>query len=493
MIKIDHLIKEFDGGVRAVDDISLHVQAGEVFGFLGPNGAGKTTTIKILTTLLHPTSGTVRIAGHDVSQDPLAVRMSFGYVGQQSGVDPAFTVSENMLLQGRLYHLPKKKIEERMEALLSLFDMSERSGQWVGSLSGGLKRRLDIATALIHEPKLLFLDEPTIGLDPKSRADLWAYLRRLNQEGMTLFLTTHHLDEVDQLANRVGILDSGRIRVIGTPDELKDSLGEDTIHLTFDRAVDTAMLEVFRKKEWFKEVIQEGLSLRLYLENGQTYLPKVMQWLEALGLTAKSVLLARPTFDDVYLKYTGKNWLLAGESSEDEWGGKNNKWAKKWKKSDDSDTGGDEEWKKWGDQAQGSWSEEKDTPEKLESNPAEVASEAASESNQSDASGTGQEEPWKKWGDQAQGDWSAEKKSVEKSKVTPSEEVPESTQPDETKKTVESNDAENVPDEPWKKWQGQGDANWSSEDKSSEDKPKGESDASSQWPSDESSDKNWKE
>ncbi len=484
MIKIDHLIKEFDDGVRAVDDISLHVQAGEVFGFLGPNGAGKTTTIKILTTLLHPTSGTVRIAGHDVSQDPLAVRMSFGYVGQQSGVDPAFTVSENMLLQGRLYHLPKKKIEERMEALLSLFDMSERSGQWVGSLSGGLKRRLDIATALIHEPKLLFLDEPTIGLDPKSRADLWAYLRRLNQEGMTLFLTTHHLDEVDQLANRVGILDSGRIRVIGTPDELKDSLGEDTIHLTFDRAVDTAMLEIFRKKEWFKEVIQEGLSLRLYLENGQTYLPKVMQWLETLGLTAKSVLLARPTFDDVYLKYTGKNWLLAGESSEDEWGGKNNKWAKKWKKSGDSDTGGDEEWKKWGDQAQGSWSEEKNTPEKLESNP----EKAASESDQSNTSGSGEDEPWKKWGDQAQGDWSAEKKSVEKSKVTPSEEVPESTKPDESKKTVESNDAENVPDEPWKKWQGKGDANWSSEDK-----PEGESDASSQWPSDESSDKNWKE
>ncbi|MEC4677460.1 MAG: hypothetical protein VST69_01730, partial [Nitrospirota bacterium] len=288
-------------------------------------------------------------------------------------------------------------------------------------------------------------------------------------------------------------LDSGRIRVIGTPDELKDSLGEDTIHLTFDQVVDPAMLEIFRKKEWFKEVIQEGLSLRLYLENGQTYLPKVMQWLETLGLTAKSVLLARPTFDDVYLKYTGKNWLLAGESSEDEWGGKKNKWAKKWKKSGDSDTGGDEEWKKWGDQAQGSWSEEKNTPEKLESNPVEVVSETASESNQSDASGAGQEEPWKKWGDQAQGDWSAEKKSVEKSKDTPSEEVSESTKSDETKKPVESKDTENVPDEPWKKWQGQGDANGSSEDKSSEDKPEGESDAPSQWPSDESSDKNWKE
>ncbi len=477
MIKIDHLIKEFDGGVRAVNDISLHVEAGEVFGFLGPNGAGKTTTIKILTTLLHPTSGTVTIAGHDVSQDPLAVRMSFGYVGQQSGVDPAFTVSENMLLQGRLYHLPKKKIEERMETLLALFDMSERKGQWVGSLSGGLKRRLDIATALIHEPKLLFLDEPTIGLDPKSRADLWAYLRRLNQEGMTLFLTTHHLDEVDQLANRVGILDSGRIRVIGTPDELKDSLGEDTIHLTFAQAVDARMLEIFRKKEWFKEVIQEGPSLRLYLENGQTYLPKVMQWLETLGLTAKSVLLARPTFDDVYLKYTGKNWLLAGESSEDEWGGKNNKWAKKWKKSGDSEGGGEEEWKKWGGQAEGDWSGESDPPQ-LESSPVQESSR----SEESTDSGAGQDEPWKKWGNQAQGDWS-EKEEV-KEKPQSSEEASKSIKSDETNDL----DDTDTPDEPWKKWQGKGNTGGVPQDKS-----KGERDAPSEWPSDKSSDQNWKE
>lgn len=406
MIKIDHLVKEFDG-VRAVDDISLHVEAGEVFGFLGPNGAGKTTTIKILTTLLRPTSGTVTVAGHDVSKDPLAVRMSFGYVGQQSGVDPALTVHENLLLQGRLYHLPKKKIEERIEILLSLFDMSEREGQWVGSLSGGLKRRLDIATALIHEPKLLFLDEPTIGLDPKSRADLWAYLRRLNQdEGMTLFLTTHYLDEVDQLASRVGILDSGRIRIVGTPDALKDSLGEDTIHLTFDAAVDANMLTTFRKKEWFKEVIQEGKSLRLYLENGQVYLPKVMQWLETLGLSAKSVLLARPTFDDVYLKYTGKNWLLADESTEDEWGGsKNNKWAKKWqKKNGDSDAGGDETWKKWEGEAQGDWSEGEKP--KMQTPAPEKKSEPIEADNANDPDGE-PDQPWKKWGGQANADWSS--------------------------------------------------------------------------------------
>ncbi len=369
MIQIAHLVKEFVPGQRAVDDISLKISAGEVFGFLGPNGAGKTTTIKILTTLLRPTSGTVTVSGHDVLKDPLAVRMSFGYIGQKSGVDPALTVSENLFLQGRLYHLSQQKIEERIKMLLELFEMSGREGQWVGTLSGGLRRRLDIATALIHEPKLLFLDEPTIGLDPKSRADLWSYLRLLNKEqGMTLFLTTHYLDEVDQLADRVGILDGGRIRIIGTPDQLKDSLGQDTIHLMFDTALLGPELGMIREKGWFKEVIKQGLEVRLYLENAQGALPKVMQLLGELGLKAKSVLLARPTFDDVYLKYTGKNWLMANETHEDEWAGwagsGNNKWAKKWEKKGNqssSEWGNSQkadaacEWEKWGDQANSEW------------------------------------------------------------------------------------------------------------------------------------------
>ncbi len=409
MIQIDHLIKEFDpgSGIRAIDDISFNVSQGEVFGFLGPNGAGKTTTIKILTTLLQPTMGEVTVAGYNVTDDPLGVRMSFGYIGQQSGVDPALTVSENMMLQGRLYHLPKKKIEERIETLLQLFDMQGRGGQWVGSLSGGLKRRLDIVTALIHEPKLLILDEPTTGLDPKSRSDLWAYLRRLNkEEGMTLFLTTHHLEEVDQLADRVGILDSGRIRVIGTPDELKDSLGHDAIHLKLTVAIDNKMLSTFREKEWFKEVIQHGEEIRLYLEKGQEYLSKVIQWLTELGLSAKSVLLARPTFDDVYLKYTGKNWLLAGETAEDEWG--NNKWAQKWKKKGDtseSESGSDweggggngEDWKKWAGQEDSTGSDEQKSK-------AVQTEDASANSIQSPDN---EDQPWKKWGDQANTEWAA--------------------------------------------------------------------------------------
>jgi len=341
MIQIEHLTKTFYSGEKAVDDISLHVKTGEVFGFLGPNGAGKTTTIKILTTLLRPTSGTAKVAGHDVVDDPLAVRMAFGYVGQKSGVDPAFTVSENLLLQARLYHLASKKIKERIKTLLDLFEMGDRAGQWVGSLSGGLKRRLDIATALIHAPKLLFLDEPTLGLDPKSRSDLWTYLRKINQEeGVTLFLTTHYLEEVDQLADRVGILDAGRIRIIGTPNALKDSLGADVIQLTFDAAPAKDRLNQFRARGWFKEVTAQGSEIRLYLEKGRESLAKVVQWVDEIGLKPHSIHLARPSFDDVYLKYTGKSWALSEINAEEGWGewggGKNNKWAKNWEQKNAS-------------------------------------------------------------------------------------------------------------------------------------------------------------
>ncbi len=499
MIQIDHLIKEFDAGIRAVNDISLHVEAGEVFGFLGPNGAGKTTTIKILTTLLRPTSGTVTVAGHDVLEDPLAVRMSFGYVGQQSGVDPALTVLENMLLQGRLYHLPKKKIEERIKTLLQLFDMTGREGQWVGSLSGGLKRRLDIATALIHEPKLLFLDEPTIGLDPKSRADLWAYLRGLNRdEGMTLFLTTHYLDEVDQLANRVGILDGGQIRIVGTPDQLKDSLGQDAIHLAFDEPITEETLAAFRNKDWFKEVIQQGEAIRLYLENGQQLLPKVIQWVDSLNLSAKSVLLARPTFDDVYLKYTGKNWLLADEAAEEDWGGwggsKNNKWAKKWADKAGSsksewvegpESEGNQDWKKWAGQGAAQWSKGDHDPKAVsDQQEADTKHSPDPEKEHTEDSRTADssEPAWKKWGDQANSEWSSEESRE------PVEEKPE-------KKVAKSEDApakaEADSEEPWKKWGGQADSNWSSDKKSGSGQnwSEGGEQPQSEWPKDDLSEK----
>ncbi len=363
MIQIEHLTKEYASGRKAVDDISFQVQSGEIFGFLGPNGAGKTTTIKILTTLLRPTSGTVRVAGFNVVENPLAVRMSFGYVGQQSGVDPAMTVRENLTLQGKLYHLPSSAIEERITFLLDLFDMKNAIDLWVGALSGGMKRKLDIATALIHQPKLLFLDEPTLGLDPQSRADLWNYLRRLNgEQGVTLFLTTHYLDEVDQLAHRVGILNHGKVQKIGTPDQLKDSLGADCIHLTFKQPLSEPVVASFRQKDWIKEVIRQENQLRLYLGNGKGALPRVLQAVDERGLTAETVVLTRPTFDDVFLKYTGKSFADEDKKESDvsgwgAWGKKwnndsgENEWSKQWQKKE-GESG--KEWPK-NESAAGEW------------------------------------------------------------------------------------------------------------------------------------------
>lgn len=408
MIQIEHLIKEYASGRKAVDDISFQVHSGEVFGFLGPNGAGKTTTIKILTTLLRPTSGTVRVAGHDVVENPLAVRMSFGYVGQQSGVDPAMTVRENLLLQGKLYHLPASPLQERMIFLLDLLDMKGTIDLWVGALSGGMKRKLDIATALIHEPKLLFLDEPTLGLDPQSRSDLWNYLRRLNREqGVTLFLTTHYLDEVDQLAHRVGILNHGRVQTIGTPDQLKDSLGADCVHLTFKQPLSESVVASFRQKEWIKEVIRQENQLRLYLENGKGLLPRLLQCVDELGLTAETVVLTRPTFDDVFLKYTGKNFADEDKKENDSagwgsWGKKwdnnsgENEWAKKWQKEGESGESGKEwgsEWKKKETGSEKEWGNQWKQPE-----PKDPAADAPAKP----------EEPSeKKWpqGEWPQGEW----------------------------------------------------------------------------------------
>lgn len=383
MIRIEHLTKEYASGLRAVDDISLQVRAGEVFGFLGPNGAGKTTTIKILTTLLRPSSGTAIVAGHDVVEQPVAVRMSFGYVGQQSGVDPALTVRENLLLQGRLYHLPSSDIPKRVAFLLDLFDLNGVADQSVGSLSGGMKRKLDIGTALIHEPKLLFLDEPTLGLDPKSRADLWNYIRRLNREqGVTIFLTTHYLDEVDQLAHRVGILDQGRIQTVGTPDQLKDSLGADCIQLSFKAPLTEPALAAFRQMEMIKEVLPQGEEVRLYLVNGRHFLSKILQKVEEQGLTPETVVLTRPSFDDVYLKYTGKSLVKENvkepapssggwgkwtqEEQEAWWGKKGNKEGAAGKEPGLKDSQTDNEGKEgesgsgqngWKDWSQGRWTQ----------------------------------------------------------------------------------------------------------------------------------------
>lgn len=392
IIEIDSLVKKYDSGQCAVDELSLQVFPGEIFGFLGPNGAGKTSTLKILTTLSRPTSGTAKVAGFDVVAEPKSVRASIGYVGQQAGVDMVLTGRENLFLQGHLYHLQKPEIVSRIEELLSLFDLKKEVDWRVGRYSGGMKRKLDIAMALIHRPKVLFLDEPTLGLDPQSRNALWAYIKLLNRDyQMTIFLTTHYLEEADRLCHRLAIIDQGKIRAIGTSDALKDTLAGDGIHLTFEEEIPSHELSWIREGGLSREMIVDGKEVHLYLENGKGALPKVLQLLEKSKVPVRTVALSRPSLDDVFLKYTGHSMAKV----EEETSGGNPWWP----------GGGGGDWKKWQKKSDKDWQEE-----------------SSQEGSAGDLeSKSGQQE----WGDKA---WSKKwGKSPEEGDGTP----PETTQGDE--------------------------------------------------------------
>ncbi len=233
MIRVQDLVKKF-GDVAAVDHVSFDVAAGEIFAFLGPNGAGKTTTIKMLTTLLKPTSGAVEIDGLDPATHPNEVRQRFGIVFQDPSLDGDMTAYENMELHAVFYHVPRKGRSERIEHLLRLFELWERRGDQVKLFSGGMKRRLEIARGLLHTPRILFLDEPTLGLDPQTRNQLWTHVKQLNQsEGMTVFLTTHYMDEAERVAQRIAIIDHGKIVALGTPQELKQQTGKESLEEAF--------------------------------------------------------------------------------------------------------------------------------------------------------------------------------------------------------------------------------------------------------------------
>jgi ABC-2 type transport system ATP-binding protein len=233
MIHVQSLVKTF-GEVRAVDGISFDVRAGEIFAFLGPNGAGKTTTIQMLTTLLRPTSGTMALDGLDPVTQPREVRRRFGIVFQDPSLDGDLTAYENLDLHGVLYHVPRRERARRIEALLTLFELGDRRHARVKTFSGGMKRRLEIARGLLHTPKVLFLDEPTLGLDPQSRHQLWAHVRHLNEtEGVTVFLTTHYMDEAERVAHRLAVIDHGRIVAQGSPEELKNQTGTDSLERAF--------------------------------------------------------------------------------------------------------------------------------------------------------------------------------------------------------------------------------------------------------------------
>jgi ABC-2 type transport system ATP-binding protein len=295
--------------VRALDGLSFATEAGTVFALLGPNGAGKTTAVKILTTLTRPDAGRATVAGIDVVAQPDRVRRTIGAVSQAAGVDIRATGRENLRLQGQLYGLRGGALERRIAELLDAFGLTHAADRIARGYSGGMQRRLDIAMALMHDPQVLFLDEPTTGLDPEVRADMWQEISALATEhGKCVLLTTHYLEEADQLASQVAIVDRGKVVAEGTPDELKRELRGDAIHVELEAAANGAVHAALGSLEGVREVIVDGPAVRARADDGGRAVPAVLQALEAHGVAVSSVRVRRPSLDDVYLKYAGRTF-----------------------------------------------------------------------------------------------------------------------------------------------------------------------------------------
>ncbi len=299
------------GEVTALDGLTFSVEEGTVFGLLGPNGAGKSTTVRILTTLSHPDSGTAQVAGYDVLGDPEKVREAIGVVSQEGGLDIQATARENLRLQGQVHGMRGAEVERRAEALLEQFGLADAADRLVRTFSGGMQRRLDIALALIHDPKVLFLDEPTTGLDPEVRAEMWEEISRLTGEGLTVLLTTHYLEEADNLAAKLAIVDRGKVVAEGTPDELKRDLRGDAIHVELDGSTNGAVSEALAGVAAVREVVVNGRALHARADDGARAVPAVLAALDARGVPVASVTVARPSLDDVYLRHAGRTFSSA--------------------------------------------------------------------------------------------------------------------------------------------------------------------------------------
>lgn len=307
-IRAEALTKTYRNGVRAVDGVSFQVQQGEIYGLLGPNGAGKSTTVRILTTLTPADSGSATVAGYDIQRDPTAVRRRIGYVAQASGVDKYATGRENLMLQGRLLRVPNRRLRERVDYLLEWVGLAEAANRQVQTYSGGMKRRLDIAMGVVHEPAVLFLDEPTTGLDPETRAALWQDLLRFKQEqNLAVLLTTHYLEEADQLCDRLAIVDHGRIVIEGTPESLKAAIHGDRVTLEIGRD-GQALAPLLEPLPGVLEVLVDGDALVARVEQEATAIPTLITALEREGVSVGSVTLNRPSLDDVYLHHTGRRF-----------------------------------------------------------------------------------------------------------------------------------------------------------------------------------------
>jgi ABC-2 type transport system ATP-binding protein len=308
-IEATGLVKVYPGDVRALDGLGFSVEAGTIFGMLGPNGAGKSTTVKILTTLSRPTEGEARVAGLDVLREPDRVRRAIGVVGQRSGVDREATGRENLRLQGQLFGMGGRRLEGRVGELLERFGLADAANRIVKTYSGGMQRRLDVALGLIHEPQVLFLDEPTTGLDPEVRASMWSEIARLADQGITVFLTTHYLEEADALTQRLVIVDRGRIVAEGTADELKGELKGDAVNVELaEPASDGRAANAAGALPEVRDVQLDGRTLRARSDDGARAVPALLQALEANGVAVASVTVSRPSLDDVYLRTTGRSF-----------------------------------------------------------------------------------------------------------------------------------------------------------------------------------------
>jgi ABC-2 type transport system ATP-binding protein len=302
------LVKTYRGGVRALGGVSLAAAPGTVFGLLGPNGAGKSTTVKILTTLSRPDAGEAFVAGHDVVRQPGKVRLAIGAVAQKSGLDPQMTGRENLVLQGRVYGMRGAALSSRAQELLERFGLEDAADRTVRTYSGGMQRKLDVAVGLMHRPQVLFLDEPTTGLDPEARVDMWREIGRLaGDEGLTILMTTHYLEEADTLAHRLAIVDRGLVVAEGTPDELKGELRGDAIAVEFeDQPLDGGVRRAVDKVPELYDVAVEARALRARADSGARAVPAVLAALEAEGVKVAAVTVARPSLDDVYLRHAGR-------------------------------------------------------------------------------------------------------------------------------------------------------------------------------------------
>jgi ABC-2 type transport system ATP-binding protein len=301
------------GDVAAVNGVDLEVKAGEVFGFLGPNGAGKSTTIRMLVTLLAPTAGWARVAGFDIRRNPEQVRRRIGYVAQGGATLAVETGQDELVMQARAFGAPREAASRRAGELIARFGLEEVADRRTGSWSGGQRRRLDIALGLVHRPAVLFLDEPTTGLDPQSRASLWDEIRRLAAEGITVFLTTHYLDEADALADRVAIIDHGRVVAEGAPDELKRQIAGDVVAVGAGAQAERAY-QVLRAQPYVRSAAISDSTIRMHVEDGAVATVAIVRLLDAAGLAPTSLALKRPSLDDVFLTQTGRS-LREGNAS----------------------------------------------------------------------------------------------------------------------------------------------------------------------------------